>query len=153
MSVEDRLNELGITLPAIPEPVGNYVGTVQTGNLLFLGGQGAVNADGSYPSGKVGADLTVDQAYQHARTIALQQVAAMKAALGSLDRVNRIVKVLGMVNAAPDFTKHPLVINGFSDTLVEIFGEKGRHARAAVGMASLPMNIPVEVELIVEVAS
>lgn len=151
MSVEDRLNELGITLPAVPEPVGNYVGTVRTGNLLFLGGQGAVDADGRYLAGKVGVDFTVDEAYQHARAIALQQVAAMKDALGSLERVARIVKVLGMVNAGPDFTKHPQVINGFSDTLVEIFGEKGRHARSAVGMGSLPMNIPVEVELIVEV--
>ena len=152
MSIEDRLNELGITLPAVPKPVGNYVATVLTGNLLYLGGQGAVDADGAYPAGKVGADLTVDEAYRHARTIALQQVAAMKAALGSLERVVRIVKVLGMVNAGPDFTKHPQVINGFSDTLVEIFGEKGRHARSAVGMGSLPMNIPVEIELIVEVA-
>ena len=151
MSVEDRLNELGITLPAIPEPVGNYVAAVQTGNLLYLGGQGSVNAEGVYFSGKVGADFTVDEAYRHARAIALQQVAVMKSVLGSLERVNRIVKVLGMVNAGPDFTQHPQVINGFSDTLVEIFGEKGRHARSAVGMGSLPMNIPVEVELIVEV--
>ncbi|MCH8075731.1 MAG: RidA family protein [SAR324 cluster bacterium] len=151
MSVEDRLNELGITLPAIPEPVGNYVAAVRTGNLLYLGGQGSVNAEGVYFSGKVGADFTVDEAYRHARAIALQQVAVMKSVLGSLERVNRIVKVLGMVNAGPDFTQHPQVINGFSDTLVEIFGEKGRHARSAVGMGSLPMNIPVEVELIVEV--
>lgn len=152
MTVAQRLQALGITLPDIPSPLGNYVDAVQTGNLLFLAGRGAVLPDGTRPAGQVGAEVSVEQAQAYARIIALLDVAVMQNMLGDLERVTRIVKVLGMVNAVPGFTEHPRVINGFSDAMVEIFGERGRHARSAVGMGSLPLNIPVEIEVIVEVA-
>ena len=154
MKIEQRLQELGIELPGPSAPVGNYVDSVQTGNLLFLAGKGPFSQGGGpAPSGKVGAEVSLEDAYQHARSIGLAQLASMKAALGDLDRVKRIVKVLGMVNAAPDFRDHPKVINGFSDLMVEVFGdEKGKHARSAVGMGSLPFQITVEIEVIVEVA-
>ncbi len=152
MSIEQRLRELGIELPPLPPPAGNYVSFVQTGNLLYLAGSGPHTKDGKLPTGKVGADVSVEEAYQHARSVGLVQIARMKDALGSLDRVNRIVKVLGMVNAVPEFGDQPKVINGFSDLMVEVFGDKGRHARSAVGMGSLPFGITVEVEAIVEVA-
>ena len=148
MSIDKRLEELGIELPAVPGAAGNYEHAVRTGNLLFLSGKGPGKV-----SGKVGSDVTTDEAYQHARTVGLTLIAVMKQELGSLDRVTRIVKVLGMVNAAPDFADHPEVINGFSDLMVEVFGEKGKHARAAVGMGSLPRNIAVEIEVIFEVAN
>ena len=147
MSIEQRLQELDIELPEIPSAGGNYVHHVRTGNLLFLAGKGPGGA-----RGKVGGVVSVEDAYQHARTIGLVQIAVMKDALGDLDRVNRIVKVLGMVNGAPDFGDQPKVINGFSDLMVEVFGDKGRHARSAVGMGSLPNGITVEIEAIVEVA-
>ena len=146
MSIEDRLQELGITLPAISPPGGQYVHCVQTGNLLFLAGKGPRGS-----KGKVGQDVTVEQAYQDARDVGLQLIAVMKDAVGDLDKVTRIVKVLGMVNATPDFGQQPQVINGCSDLFVEVFGEKGRHARSAVGMGSLPSQITVEIEVIVEV--
>ena len=146
MSVEDRLQELGITLPTIGAPGGNYVHFVQTGNLLFLAGKGPRNS-----KGKVGQDVSIEQAYQDARDVGLQLIAVMKQAVGDLDKVTRIVKVLGMVNAPPDFGQQPQVINGCSDLFVEVFGEKGRHARSAVGMGSLPSQITVEIEVIVEV--
>jgi len=152
MKIEERLKELGLELPPVPPPVGNYVNFVQTGNLLYLAGKGPFSADGSKVTGKVGGEVPVEMAYQHARSIALAQIAVMKEALGDLDRGNRIVKVLGMVNAVPDFKEHPKVINGFSDTMVEVFGEKGKHARSAVGMGSLPSQITVEIEAIVEVS-
>ena len=147
MSIEQRLQDLDIELPRIPSAGGNYVHYVQTGNLLFLAGKGPGGA-----RGKVGGVVSVEDAYQHARTIGLVQIAVMEDALGSLDRVNRIVKVLGMVNGAPDFGDQPKVINGFSDLMVEVFGDKGQHARSAVGMGSLPNGITVEIEAIVEVA-
>ena len=146
MSIERRLQELGIELPDLPTPAGNYVHYVQTGNLLFLAGKGPGGA-----RGKVGGVISVDDAYQHAHTIGVVQISVMKQALGDLERVNRIVKVLGMVNTVPEFGDQPKVINGFSDLMVEVFGDKGRHARSAVGMGSLPFGIPVEVEAIVEV--
>ncbi len=151
MSAEKKLKELGITLPAVSQPVANYVNAVQTGNLLYLAGKGPLSVDGKRPSGKLGRDFTIEQGYQHARTTGLDLIAVMRAELGSLDRVKRIVKVLGMVNCMPDFTDPPKVINGASDLFVEVFGDKGRHARSAVGMNSLPMGIPVEIEMIVEV--
>ena len=153
MKIEQRLKELGFELPGQSAPVGNYVNFVQTGNLLYLAGKGPFSPGGGpAPSGKVGAEVSLEDAYQHARSVGLAQIAAMKDALGDLDRVNRIVKVLGMVNAAPDFRDHPKVINGFSDLMVEVFGEKkGKHARSAVGMGSLPFQITVEIEAIVEV--
>ena len=145
MSIESRLAQMGIELRAPTTPAGNYVNYVQTGNLLYLAGAGPG------ATGKVGVDFTADEAARFARSVAIQHIAAMKEALGNLDRVARIVKVLGMVNAAPDFDQHPAVINGYSDFMVEVFGDKGRHARSAVGMASLPFGIPVEVEAIIEV--
>ena len=147
MSAEKRLRELGIDLGSVTPPVANYVNAVRSGNLLFLAGKGP--AGGAV--GIVGKDFTVEQAYQHARSTGLALIAVMKDELGSLDRVKRIVKVLGMVNAVPEFTDPPKVINGCSDLFVEVFGPRGKHARSAVGMASLPNNIPVEIECIVEV--
>jgi enamine deaminase RidA (YjgF/YER057c/UK114 family) len=148
---EARLAELGISLPAAPAPVANYVNGVQTGQLIFLAGKGPKRADGSEITGKLGADLSIAQGYEAARLTAINQLAVLKAMLGDLGRVKRVVKVLGMVNSAPDFIEQPAVINGFSDLIVEVFGERGRHARAAVGMASLPRGQAVEIEMIVEV--
>ena len=153
MSAEKRLKELGIELGKVSAPVANYVNAVRTGNLLFLAGKGPRPQDGVRPTGKVGREYTADQAYQHARTVGLDLLAVMRSELGSLDRVKRVVKLLGMVNAVPEFTDHPRVINGCSDLFVEVFGDAGRHARSAVGMGSLPMAIPVEIECIVEVAA
>ena len=151
MGAERRIKELGITLPPVSSPVATYVNAVQTGNLLYLSGKGPLSVDGKRPSGKLGREFTIEQGYQHARTTGLDLIAVMKAELGSLDRVKRIVKVLGMVNCLPEFTDPPKVINGASDLFVEVFGDKGRHARSAVGLNSLPMGIPVEIEVIVEV--
>jgi L-ascorbate metabolism protein UlaG (beta-lactamase superfamily)/enamine deaminase RidA (YjgF/YER057c/UK114 family) len=148
---EARLAELGITLPVPPSPVANYVNGVQTGNLIFLAGKGPLRADGVEVRGKLGADLTIEEGYEAARITAINQLAVLKAMLGDLSRVVRVVKVLGMVNSHPDFVDQPAVINGFSDLIVEVFGERGRHARAAVGMASLPRGQSVEIELVVEV--
>jgi enamine deaminase RidA (YjgF/YER057c/UK114 family) len=153
MSAEARLKDKGITLPTPTMPLANYVGAVQTGNLLFLSGHGPLRPQGKFTHvGKLGRDLTVEQGYQVAREVGLNLLATTRAALGSLDRVKRIVKVLGMVNSADDFGDQPRVINGFSDLMVEVFGETiGRHARSAVGMAGLPLGIPVEIEMILEV--
>lgn len=149
--VEAHIASLGIELPEVGAPVANYVNTVRTGNLVFTAGKGPMKADGTYITGKVGADLTIEEGYEAARLTAIQQLAALKAELGDLNKVKRVVKVLGMVNAAPDFTDQPKVVNGFSDLMVEVFGEAGKHARSAVGMGSLPSNIAVEIEMIVEV--
>ncbi len=149
--VETKLEELGIELPELSTPVANYVNAVRTGNLIFMAGKGPRRTDGSNVEGKLGVDLTIEEGYEAARLVGINQLAALKAEVGDLDRVVRIVKVLGMVNAAPDFTDHPKVINGFSDLIVEVFGDRGKHARAAVGMGSLPSNIAVEIEMIVEV--
>ena len=151
MSVEARLKSLGIELPKSPSPLANYVPFVITGNLLYLSGQGPREADGSFHTGKVGQEVTIEQAYQDARLTGLNLLAVMQGALGELDRIERVVKLLGMVNGTPDFLEHPQVINGCSDLIVEFFEEKGRHARSAVGMGSLPNNITVEVEAIVEI--
>jgi len=148
---EAKLKELKIDLPVIGKPIANYVHVVRTGNLLFLAGKGPSDTKGVYITGKVGKDLTLEQGQAAARLTAINQLAVLKAELGNLNKVKRIVKVLGMVNCEADFRDHPKVINGFSDLLVEIFGEKGKHARSAVGMCSLPMNMAVEIELIVEV--
>lgn len=143
MKIEKRLEELKITLPAISAPMGNYVPARRAGNLLFLSGRGP-----GAIAGKVGDTITVEQAYQHARIVGLSLIAVMKQELGDLDKVKGIIKVLGMVNASPSFGDHPKVINGCSDLMVEVFGDTGRHARSAVGMGSLPGQIPVEIELI-----
>ena len=148
---EDRLAELGITLPDIPPPVATYVNAVRAGNLLFLAGKGPSTPDGKYITGKLGEDLTVEQGYDAARSVALTHIAVLKQELGDLNKLRRIIKVLGMVNATPEFVDHPKVMNGYSYTLVQIFGEKGKHARSSVGMCSLPFNIAVEVEMVVEI--
>lgn len=146
--VEARLKELGIELPQAVTPVATYVRWVQTGNLLFISGTGPAD---DQPKGKLGADLTVEQGREVARSVGLQIVATAKAALGDLDRVKRVVKVLGMVNSAPDFGDQPKVMNGCSDLFVEVFGEAGRHTRSAVGFVALPNQIAVEIECTMEV--
>lgn len=151
-SIDDRLRALGIELPSAPPPVANFVTYVREGNLLFLSGQGPMQADGFEHHGRVGEDVTAEQAYAHARITGLNLLAVMQEALGSLDKVRRVVKLLGMVNAAPHFTQHPQVINGCSDLFLEVFGEeKGRHARSAVGMGSLPNQITVEIEAVIAI--
>ena len=152
MGIAERLTELGITLPPVRSPAANYVGAVTTGNLVFVSGHGPYNPDGTLIAGKVGHDLTVDEGYQAARITMLACLATLQAEIGSLDRVRRIVKLFGMVNCTEDFERHPQVINGASDLLVEIFGDAGRHARSAVGMQMLPFNIATEVEMVVEIA-
>lgn len=149
--VEERIASLDITLLAPPPPVANYVNSVKTGNLVFMAGKGPSKPEGGYIQGKVGVDLSIKEGYQAARLAAIAQLSALRAEVGDLNKVVRIVKVTGMVNAASEFTEHPEVINGFSDLMVEVFGERGKHARAAVGMGSLPRNIAVEVEMVVEV--
>ena len=151
MASDERLRELGIELPEPPPPAGNYVGAVTVGNLVFLAGHGPRGPDGAYPSGKVGDSFTLETARAEARVVGLNLLATLRAHIGDLGRVRRVVKVLGMVNATPDFEDHPGVIDGFSDLMVEVFGEKGRGARSAVGMGSLPFQIPVEIEMIVEI--
>jgi enamine deaminase RidA (YjgF/YER057c/UK114 family) len=148
---ESKLKELNIELPPIGKPIANYVHVVRSGNLLFLSGKGPSNAKGEFTTGKVGKDLTIEQGQAAARLTAINQMAVLKAELGDLNKVKRIVKVLGMVNCEADFKDHPIVINGFSDLIVQVFGEKGKHARSAVGMCSLPRNMAVEIELVVEV--
>ena len=151
MTADAKIKALGIALPE-PKPVGNYVPGVVVGNLLYLWGQGTMRAGIPTVRGKVGRDLSVDEAYQVAREVGINLLGSARYVLGSLDRVKRIVKVLGMVNSADGFGDQPKVINGFSDLMVEVFGEAiGKHARSAVGMAGLPGNAPVEVEMIVEV--
>lgn len=151
-SASARLRSLGIELPSPPPPVANFVTHVREGNLLFLSGQGPMQPDGFEHHGRVGENVTVEQAYQHARITGINLLAVMQDALGSLDRVRRVVKLLGMVNAVPDFTQHPQVINGCSDLFLDVFGEaRGRHARSAVGMGSLPNRITVEIEAVIAV--
>ena len=151
MSAEARLKQLGIVLPSVPTPVANYVPYRLAGNLLFLSGQGPRDEKGNALSGKVGAEITVEEAYKRARLIGLGLLAAARQALGTLDRIEAVLKVLGMVNATSDFKDHPKVINGCSDLFVEVFGEAGKHARSAVGMGSLPNQISVEIEGIIAV--
>lgn len=148
---EAKLAELNITLPSPPQPVANYVNGVRAGNLIFLAGKGPKRADGTEITGKLGQDVSIEEGYEGARLTAINQLSVLKEMLGDLNKVKRIVKVLGMVNSDPNFVDQPKVINGFSDLMVEVFGDRGRHARAAVGMASLPRGQAVEIELVVEV--
>ena len=148
---ELKLKELGVKLSNPSSPVANYVNVVRSGNLLFLSGKGPLKDDGNYIKGKVGTDLTIEQGYDAARLTGINQLSVLKSTLGNLKKVKRIVKVLGMVNCSSEFTDHPKVINGYSDLMVEVFGQKGKHARAAVGMISLPSDIAVEIEMIVEI--
>lgn len=149
VSPATRLDELGIVLPPAPKPAANYVPFVIEGEYLYLSGQGPREADGTLRTGKVGAQVSLDQAYDDARLTGLNLLAVMQEALGDLGRVRRVIKLLGMVNAVPDYRDHPKVINGCSDLFVDVFGEAGRHARSAVGFGSLPNNITVEIEAIV----
>ncbi len=151
MSAEANLKEHGIELPPAPDPAGNYVRAVRSGNLIFMAGAGPTRPDGSRISGKVPSQIDIPKAQEAARLTGLNLLASLRGELGSLDKVKRIVKVFGMVNADPDFERHPDVINGFSDLMVEVFGDKGRHARSAVGLGSLPFQIAVEIEMVVEV--
>ena len=150
MGAEGRLRELGLELPSPAAPVGNYVPAVRTGNLVFLSGHGPVGKD-RVITGKLGSDLTVEEGYEAAKIVAVGLLGSLRDLIGDLDKVRRIVKLLGMVNCDPGFMKQPRVIDGASDLLVEVFGEKGKHARSAVGMNALPFNIAVEIEMIVEV--
>ena len=147
---EQKLNQLGIQLPKIPQALGSYVDFVRVENLVFLSGRGPLNPDGKYSTGKVGQDLSIDEGYQAARLTAINQLAVLKKAFGSLDKIKRIVKVNGYVNAADSFTEQSKVMNGFSDLLIEVFGEQGRHARTSVGVFTLPKHMAIEVEMIVE---
>lgn len=151
MKIEEKLAARGLHLPVTPKPMANYVRTVRTGNLLFVSGHGPYRDGQLQYIGKVGRDLTVEEGYQAAQLVALNCLASVREALGDLDRVRRVVKLLGMVNCPPEFTQHPQVINGASDLLVDLYGDAGRHARSAVGMGSLPAGISVEIEMILEV--
>jgi enamine deaminase RidA (YjgF/YER057c/UK114 family) len=152
MSAEAKIKELGITLPPPPTPMGNYVPGVRVGNLLFLSGHGPIRTEGKpMPRGKLGRELSTEDGYKAAREVGINLLGSTRALLGSLDRVKRVVKVLGMVNSADGFGDQPKVMNGFSDLMVSVFGDNGRHARSAVGMAELPSGIPVEIEMILEV--
>ena len=151
MSAEARLKELGLVLPKLPKPVGNYVPYRLAGNMLYLSGQGPRDETGANLTGKLGAEISLEEGYRRARLVGLGLIATMRDALGTLDRVDYIVKLLGMVNAVPGFNDSPKVINGCSDLLVEVFGEAGRHARSAVGNVMLPHQISVEIEGIVAV--
>ena len=150
MTPEAKLTSMGLTLPVLPTPVANYVPFKVSGNTLYLSGQGPRRPDGSSFTGKVGKDVTPEQAYKHAKLVGLGLLAAAKAAAGELSRIE-VLKVLGMVNGVPEFTDQPKVINGCSDLFVAVLGERGRHARSAVGMASLPMNITVEIEAVLRI--
>lgn len=148
---EENLKKLNLALPTVSAPIANYVKYVQTGNLIFLSGHGPTRANGETIKGKLGADLTIEQGYEAAQVTGLSLLATLRSAIGSLNKVKRIVKVLGMVNCTQDFTDQPKVMNGFSDLMVAIFAEKGKHARSAVGMNALPINMAVEIEMIVEI--
>jgi len=151
MNAENKLKEMGLELPPAAKPVANYVSAVRTGNLVFLSGHGPIRKDGTMITGKVGGELNIEEGYEAARQVAVGLLGSLKGEIGDLDKVRRVVKLLGMVNCTPDFTDQPKVINGASDLLVEVFSGKGKHARSAVGMNALPMNISVEIEMIVEV--
>ena len=150
-SPEENLKALGIILPKQSAPIANYVTYVRTGNLIYFSGSGPSVEGQGYINGKLGKDMTIEQGKEAARITGINLIANLKNAVGDLNKVKRIVKVLGMVNSTEDFTDQPKVMNGFSDLMVAVFGEKGKHARSAVGMAALPMNMAVEIEMIVEV--
>ncbi len=151
-SIDSRLKELGIDLPDAPAPVANYIPSYRAGNLLFISGQVSRTGDGKLLTGKLGADIDVAAGREAAKVCALNILSQARAALGSLDRIERIVKLTGFVNSTPDFGNHPQVVNGASDLLVELLGDKGRHTRSAVGVAALPSNSAVEIEAIIQVA-
>jgi enamine deaminase RidA (YjgF/YER057c/UK114 family) len=150
MTPEAKLAAMGLRLPNVPRPVGSYLPYKLSGDMLYLSGQGPMRADGGFATGKVGRDVGVDEAYEHAKLVGLGLLAAAKAAAGELSRIE-VIKVLGMVNAVPEFTEQPKVINGCSDLFIALLGERGQHARSAVGMGSLPLNITVEIEAVMRV--
>lgn len=151
MGAEARVAELKLELPPAPKPVATYVTAVRTGNMMYVSGHGPLRSDGTMITGKVGADMDVPAGQAAARQTGLAILATLRSHLGSLDKVVRLIKVLGMVNSTPEFGEHPKVINGYSDLMVEVFGDSGKGARSAVGMGSLPGNIAVEIEAIFEV--
>lgn len=151
MKIEDRLIELGIRLPPASNPAANYTNCVQTGNLLFVSGKGPLPQEGAPPKGKLGREFSTKDGYEFARLTALDILAAVKLELGSLDRVSRVVKLQGFVNATPDFEEHPKVLNGASDLMVEVFAERGIHARSVLGAISLRAGLPIVIESIFEV--
>ena len=151
MSAEARVKELGLDLSNPAGPIANYIAAVTAGKLVYLSGKGPTQDDGTMMAGKVGADVSTEQAYEAAKLVGIQLLAALRAHVGSLDNVAQVVKLLGMVNCTPEFADQPAVINGCSDLLVDVFGDAGKHARSAVGMGSLPGQIPVEIEMIVEI--
>ncbi len=153
MTPEQRLKNLGLELPEVPSPIANFVMWRQTGSLLYLSGQGPRKPDGSVVVGRLGLNHSVEDGYRDARQIGLQMLATIRQAVGSLDRIEAVIKLLGMVNAEPNFGDHPKVINGCSDLLVEVLGEAGKHARSAVGMGSLPGGMTVEIEAIIQIKS
>jgi enamine deaminase RidA (YjgF/YER057c/UK114 family) len=150
MTPEEKLKEMGLALPPVMAPVANYVRFKRVGDIAYLSGQGPRRADGTHITGKVGKDVTKEEAYEHAKLTGLDLLASAKVAAGDLSKVE-FLKLLGMVNAVPEFTEHPFVINGCSDLLVAVLGDRGSHARSAVGMGSLPANITVEIEAIIRV--
>jgi len=149
-SIEEKLASLGLKLPPVSKPAGNYLSCKQVGDLLYVGGHGPVTAEGVC-RGKVGAEITLDRAQQAARDTALSMLASVKAELGDLSRIRQVIRVFGMVNCAPGFQQTPAVLDGCSDLLVSLFGENGRHVRCAVGMAELPFDIPVEIEMLLQI--
>jgi enamine deaminase RidA (YjgF/YER057c/UK114 family) len=150
--IEDKLKAMGIELPPPGKPGGNYVSAVRTGNLVYLAGVGPRQANGELVIGKLGRDLTVEQGYEAAKWCAVSMLGNLRTEIGDLDKVVRFVKLLGMVNSDPDFTQPPAVVNGCSDLIVELYGERGKHARSAVGLATLPNGMAVEIEAVIEVA-
>jgi enamine deaminase RidA (YjgF/YER057c/UK114 family) len=150
MTPEAKLAAMGLILPEVPKPVGSYLPYKTSGDILYLSGQGPMRADGSFGVGRVGRDVTVDEANAHAKLVGLGLLAAAKTAAGELSRVE-VIKVLGMVNAVPGFTEHPRVIDGCSDLFIAVLGERGRHARSAVGVGSLPLDITVEIEAVMRI--
>jgi enamine deaminase RidA (YjgF/YER057c/UK114 family) len=152
-AIEARLRDMGYAIPPLTPPVGNYVGAVRTGNLVFVSGHGPFRDGQWHYLGKLGRDVDVETGQEAARLVALNMLASLKAEIGTLDRVARIVRLFGMVNSAPDFAQHPTVIDGASNLLVELFGDRGRHARSAIGMGALPFGISVEIEMVAEITS
>ena len=151
MKIEQRLEELGVQLPEPTGPVANYVTTVQTGNLIFVSGHGPVTDEG-IDKGQLGTDATIEVGYRSARQVAICLLSTLKRTLGDLDRIKRVVKVVGFVNSASHFTDQPAVVNGASDFFVEVLGDKGRHARSSIGAVQLPLGVPVIIEMVVEIA-
>lgn len=150
MRIRDKLAELGSVLPLVSPPIGSYADTVTVGDLIYVSGKGPKRADGTFSKGRLGAEVSITQGYQDALQAGLSVLATLESVLGDLDRVRQIVKLTGFVNAVPEFQQHPAIINGCSDLFVDVFGDRGKHARSAVGVSSLPFGMTVEIEVIVQ---